>query len=311
MPIPHDVAKKIIRERLKNLEGKAKVRAIEALLEEFPQYKSGPFGQIRSELMEEIQKTRMRKKIKAREFFGVRKEGHFQLFLVGQPSSGKSTLLNAITNAHAKTAAYEFTTLKPQAGILEISGINFQLVDLPGIIEGATEGKGLGKKILSTVGSGDCLLAVADLGKPIQEFEKIVIELQRSELIDNPKLKTIIIGNKIDLPQANENLKLLKQKFPLYPIVATAGLTKTNLEELKKQIWSASGLMRIYSQKDSKKPLALKAGSTVKEFAEHLHKELGLQCKYAHIWGPSAKFPGQKVGLDHTLFDGDSVELVK
>ena len=110
-------------------------------------------------LKEEAEKQR--KKSSSR--YSIKKEGDATVVLVGYPSVGKSTLLNALTNAKSEVGDYDFTTLKPIPGILRYNGAKIQIVDLPGLIEGASKGKGRGREILSIVRQADLVLIVADV----------------------------------------------------------------------------------------------------------------------------------------------------
>jgi len=309
MAMPHAVAKRMIHKRLKGLEGKHRINEIRKILEELPKYRSGPYGEIRADLQHLIEETRVKSKTKAREIFEIKKEGDFQFVLVGMPSSGKSTLLNSLSNSNVKTAGYQFTTLKPQVGFVQIKGIGFQIVDLPGIIEGAHEDKGLGKRILAVARNSDGLLVFADLSKPTQELDQIFTELSNSNLLQGKDGKIVLAGNKTDLPGAKERFEEIAKRYFQYKPVAISALTKDNLEALKNKLWETTGLICVFCQKDLEKPMALKKNSTVKDFAEKIHKDLIQSFRFAKICGPNAKFQGQKVGINHTLQDGDIVEI--
>ena len=137
--------------------------------------------------------------------------------LVGLPSVGKSTLLSMITNANPKVAAYHFTTLSPNLGVVTTKNNSFVIADLPGLIEGAAEGLGLGHKFLKHVERTKIIAHVIDMSgsegrNPIDDYEVIRKELGEF----SPKLldkKEIIIANKMDLPGASENLKEFKEKI--------------------------------------------------------------------------------------------------
>jgi small GTP-binding protein len=114
-----------------------------------------------AKLKEELEKQRQKKSKGT--VFSLKKEGDASVFLVGFPSVGKSTLLNALTGAKSEVADYDFTTLKPIPGMLEYKGAKIQIVDVPGLIEGASKGKGRGREVLSFIRNADLIVIVADV----------------------------------------------------------------------------------------------------------------------------------------------------
>ena len=115
--------------------------------------------------------------------------------MVGCPSVGKSTLINQITNADSEVGAYEFTTLEIIPGMLKHKGANLQVLDVPGIILGASQGKGEGRKILSVVRNADLILIIADINKP-EKVDEIKKELYKAGLRLDTKPKDIKIIKK-------------------------------------------------------------------------------------------------------------------
>jgi len=100
------------------------------------------------------------------EGYSVKKSGDATVVLIGLPSVGKSTILNRVTNASSKVGAYDFTTLKVVPGVMEYRGARIQILDLPGIIAGASQGKGLGRRVLAVARAADLILFVLDVFQP-------------------------------------------------------------------------------------------------------------------------------------------------
>mmetsp|Transcript_86852 Transcript_86852/g.219079 ORF Transcript_86852/g.219079 Transcript_86852/m.219079 type:complete len:373 (+) Transcript_86852:92-1210(+) len=128
--------------------------------------------------------------------FEVSKTGDARVGFVGFPSVGKSTLLNKMTGQESEVAAYEFTTLTCVPGIFYHKGAKIQLLDLPGIIEGAKDGKGRGKQVISTAMSCSLILIVLDVMKPIFQKRKIEYELEGFGIRLNKKPPAILFQKK-------------------------------------------------------------------------------------------------------------------
>src|SRR5690606_17040438 len=137
--------------------------------------------------------------------------------LVGFPSVGKSTLLSVVSAARPKIADYHFTTLQPNLGVVETPDQrSFVLADLPGLIEGAHEGVGLGHQFLRHVERTRVILHVIDMAgsegrDPLEDFVTINKELEQYDetLLERPQL---IVANKMDIPEAADNLELFKEQ---------------------------------------------------------------------------------------------------
>ena len=137
--------------------------------------------------------------------------------LVGLPSVGKSTILSMTTNANPKIASYHFTTLSPNLGVVSVNDFSYTIADLPGLIEGASEGLGLGIKFLKHIERTKVLAHVIDMSgsegrDPYEDYLTIRKELESfsKKLIDKPE---IIIANKMDIEGANEKLEEFKKKL--------------------------------------------------------------------------------------------------
>ena len=309
--------------------------------------------------------------------YDVKKSGDGTVVLIGLPSVGKSTLLNRLTNAKSKVAAYEFTTLDVVPGLLEHKGARIQVLDLPGIIQGASSGKGLGKRVLAVARNADLVLFVVDVFQPearsllerelrntgIRVDERppnVVIEPTNSggialtttvkltkmteqmvrdilrvydvnsarvvirEDISDEQLIDVLVGtrsyvpsltimNKIDLVNAgftNELTSKLAYKF--IPVSAESDI---NISALKEEIYKRLDFVRIYMRRrsgetDFEEPMIIRNGSSVLEVCNKVHRNIKDEFRYALIWGKSAKFGGQRVGITHRLMDEDIITLV-
>ena len=137
--------------------------------------------------------------------------------LVGMPSVGKSSLISCMSASRPKIADYPFTTLQPNLGMVSSGDHSFVVADVPGLIEGASQGKGLGHEFLRHVERSALILHVVDLSggleqrDPLQDYETIKRELKlyASELAQRP---CIVVGNKCDLPNAKDNLERLRKR---------------------------------------------------------------------------------------------------
>lgn len=156
--------------------------------------------------------------------------------LVGMPSVGKSTILSMISNATPKIAAYHFTTLSPNLGVVKIYEDSFIIADLPGLIEGASEGIGLGHKFLRHALRTKVIAHVIDMSgsegrDPKKDYELILKEIKSyNEILSNKK--SIIIANKMDLPQAKENLLKFKEKYKKETIFEISAINNQGFKEL-------------------------------------------------------------------------------
>ncbi len=157
--------------------------------------------------------------------------------LIGMPSVGKSTIISLISAAKPKIASYHFTTLSPNLGVVKLpSGDAFVMADLPGLIEGASEGVGLGINFLRHAMRTKILAHVIDMGAsegrdPILDYQTIRGELENyNEILKNKK--EIIAANKMDLPGSIENLKKFKEKFPNLEVIEISCMNNTGLDTL-------------------------------------------------------------------------------
>ena len=157
--------------------------------------------------------------------------------LIGMPSVGKSTLLSIISSAQPKIAAYHFTTLSPNLGVVKLkNGTSFVMADLPGLIEGASKGVGLGTEFLRHAMRTKILAHVIDMGSmegrnPIDDYKVIRKEIEKyNDLLKNKK--EIIVANKMDLENAGDNLKAFKKEFPNATIIEISCMNNSGIDNL-------------------------------------------------------------------------------
>ncbi len=161
--------------------------------------------------------------------------------LVGYPNAGKSTLLRKISAARPKVAAYPFTTLHPIVGVMEMPGYRrATIADIPGLIEGAHRGVGLGHEFLRHITRCRILVFVIDVAgsegrNPIEDLQNLrrEIDLYDPALSSRPWL---VVANKMDLPDAERNLRALQERFPKTKIIPTSAAKGEGIAELKKTL---------------------------------------------------------------------------
>ena len=162
--------------------------------------------------------------------------------LVGFPNAGKSTLLSVITSAKPKIADYEFTTLKPNLGIVQYRDFqSFVMADIPGIIQGAAEGKGLGHYFLRHIERNATLLFLipADSNDISKEYEILLDELRRynPELLDKERLIAISKSDMLDDELMQEMRLELDNELKGAPYMFLSSVAQQGIQELKDQLW--------------------------------------------------------------------------
>lgn len=176
--------------------------------------------------------------------------------LVGMPSVGKSTILSLISAASPKIAAYHFTTLSPNLGVVKLKNEkSFVMADLPGLIEGASTGAGLGEKFLKHAMRTKVLAHVIDMGafegrNPIDDYKMIRQEIENYDSKLARKVE-VIIANKMDLPAAKENLKKFKESYPDKEILEISAANRLGIDEMVirlSEILESENLEPIYEE---------------------------------------------------------------
>ena len=308
MPMPHRTQMQVIKRRLVGKEGTERIRELRAILTELPNYRSGPYADIRKWVNAQIAETRTRARVLHRDSIAVRREGAAQIAFVGAPNAGKSSLLQALSNVQIKTGDYAFTTTRPVPALTRNGGVLVQLVEIPGLIGGASEGRGGGRALLGVLRGADAMVVCHDAAAPAGEFEALLGELEAAGV----GLPAIVAATKIDEAGPDAAARLAAA-FPEREVVGVSVLDDGSLDALRDAIWRLTGLVRVFlrhGHEADDEPVALQPPVTVEGVANTIHHELAARCAGGRVWGPSARFPGQRVGRTHRLVDGDVVEIV-
>src|SRR5204863_10091764 len=162
MPMPHRTQQQLIKRRLTGKDGAERIRELRAILTELPGYRNGPYADLRTWVERELETTRTRKRVVHRDSIAVRREGAAQIALVGPPDAGKASLLQSLSEIQIKTGDYAFTTTRPVPALTRIGGVLVQLVEIPGLIEGAHEGRGGARPLLAVLRVADAILFCQD-----------------------------------------------------------------------------------------------------------------------------------------------------
>jgi ribosome-interacting GTPase 1 len=256
----------------------------------------------------------------------IRPEGAAQIALVGAPNTGKSSLHARLTGSHAHVASYPFTTQYPEPGMLPYEDVHFELVDLPPIAPEHPV-----PWIAATLQTVDACMLVVDLSEPscVEQTEAVhALLAQRKvtltasweggEAEDDPfalHIPTLLIASKADLiADVDAELATFRELTGLrYPALCVSALDGSGLSEIGPWLFRTLGVVRVYTKApghppDKTRPFTLRRGQTVEHVARLVHKDVAAALRYARVWGHSG-FDGQQVGRDHTLADGDIVEL--
>ena len=308
MPMPHRTFRQVIKRRLVGKEGVARTRELRAILDELPDYRNGPYADLRKWVHAQIGETSKRSGALHRDSIAVRRQGAAQIALVGAPNAGKSSLLQALSDVQIKTGDYAFTTTRPVPAVTRAGGVLVQLVEIPGLIDGASEGRGGGRALLGVLRSADAMVLCHDLREPPGRLAALRAELQAAGI----DLPAIVAATKVDEAGPGAVEALARSVTDLSTIVVSI-LDDTTLDALRDAIWDLTGLTRIFLRHGdtvTADPVALAPPVTVADVAHSIHHELGARCRGARLWGGSARFAGQRVGRDHHLADGDTVEIL-
>lgn len=302
MPMPHRTFAEVAKRRLVGKEGSERVAMVRSLLGELPGYRNGPYADLRKWLEGELERTRARAKVVHRDSLQVRREGAAQVALVGPPNAGKSSLLQALSDIQIRTGDFAFTTLRPVPALTRIGGVLVQLVEIPGLLEGAHEDRGGGRALLGVLRNADAIVFCRAAAEPPATLEVVRDEVEAAG-IEKPSIVALTKSDELEAP--------LPASGP--DAVAVSVLDDESLDRLREAIWQLTGLIRVYPRRDgvgNAEPFALPSGATVADVADLVHHDLAARATGARVWGPSARFAGQRVGRSHVLRDGDVVEVL-
>ena len=303
-----------------------KIARLEEMLRVIPRHKGTDhlFGDLKRKLAQLRREPKQKSAGSRVNLYYVPKTGAGQVVLLGPPNSGKSALVDRLTNAKVEVADYPFTTRLPQPGMYVYSEVPIELVDTPPVTADYFE-----SEMLSTLRECDVVAPVVDAGAPgvLEDLEMVFGHLaeRHFQLVsrpyaesddENPELvmPAFIVAAKCDLEGASGNLDALRELYGAkFRIVATSVATGEGLEEVGREVLRLIDVIRVYAKPpgrdvDRSAPFCLRRGSTVLDMARQIHRELPDKLKSARVWG-SAKFDGQTVPRDHVLRDGDVVEL--
>jgi len=190
-----------------------------------------------AKLKREQEAEQVKKSSKKQDGFDVKRTGDATVVFIGLPSVGKSTLLNRLTGSKSAVGAFQFTTLTVVPGVMNYRGARIQVLDLPGIIKGASTGKGLGKRILSVARSADIVLLVLDVFQPyhedvlVNELGNIGIRLNQTPpniVIEKSTTGGIAVAQQVKLKKMSE--KLLKEILNVYGYTSARVVIREDIE---------------------------------------------------------------------------------
>jgi ribosome-interacting GTPase 1 len=316
-------------ERFKQAKGdEEKLACLEEMLRVIPKHKGTE--KMRKDIKTRISKLKTKlvspKKTaggRRRAIDHVEKHGAAQIILLGPPNCGKSSLLRTVTAAEPEIADYPYTTRRPQPGMMLFETVQFELVDLPPIAPDYYE-----NWMTNIIRNSDVILLMADLaaadmlegidavvGK-LDELKMILIRKEIPEEYAGSQFckRTFIAANKCDLPEADDNLDILRDLYAeRFDIIPISCVDRTNVERVKGHIFDILQVIRVYTKTpghdvDYSDPIVLPIGSTVEDAAFVIHKDFAHKLQYARLWG-EGKFDGQRVTSKFELADRDIVEF--
>jgi len=313
MPISHKDLWIRIKRESKGKPPREELRLLEGHLVDWPEYK-GPYQELRKKLERRVEELRKVGRVLASHSasddpFSVRKRGLAEIALVGLPNVGKTSVLDALTGANAEVADYPYTTLTPNVGMFSLGGCEFEIVDLPPFPEGRLEDVHYADGLKEACLNATFLCVVIDLTAD----RELQLDTLRGQLAEMGADKAIVfMGTHVDTvgPAELAALRELCGGAPVFGLPLREGERRALAEAFCGIIGKIIVDARDPVSKDEPVAYAVPEGASVLDLARQIHKDLAGRARKARVWGTSASFDGQGVGLDHVLSSGDTVEIL-
>jgi small GTP-binding protein len=247
-------------------------------------------------------------------WYQVDKQGAGQVVLCGEPNSGKSALLNALTNTRVEVADYPFTTMNPQIGMMDYEDVKIQIVDTPPLADTAQPW------LYAIYRAADVLLILVDASDDdlLTGFENLKARFAEHNINLTGRgenaIKAMILLTKIDKEAARDNAKIFREMYGTDCAVREMSVADTTgIADLKRELFNRLDIIRVYTKKighppAKHDPVILKNGTTVLEAAEHIHKDFKQNLEFTKLWNDFG-FTGQRIEKTHVLKDGDIIEF--